>query len=292
MGDDSATKSHESASAAVASAKADDLAKIHCIGCGYALRGLSTSGVCPECGLNVTASTVDHWLDEARAPTRRTMRRLLVWVTCGPLFIIAAWAFSAFVIPNLRGVEPSWIVEASRFAGFGLALIPSVRFVRSCWQITRRASAVEDDRSLIWRRWALRSAGLVFAASAAVLWTESFLPVLRVITALRVERWIVASTPLNMAATLCAISWQLQALERRFKRPVAHLVFYIALSLDLTGLLFGMFGLMAEVSGTIGGLGGRSDSAQVISLALSIASWIVLIVSMNRMLERLSDDRP
>ncbi len=116
---------------------------IFCIQCGYNLRGLARSTVCPECGSDIERSLQGHWLRFAEP-------RWLQWLRIGTLLwlVRTLLAISATVFPIIVGLLfgaafPSWLICASyaRLLFVILALL-SLTVKEPVYSLTREPSSL------------------------------------------------------------------------------------------------------------------------------------------------------
>lgn len=112
-----------------------------CVMCGYELRGLSISGVCPECGTAVRATILYKVDPQAEEFHPVYFRRLTAWCLVGwslsaMLSVVVFWFLRADdLAAQLTGVKLQFgatgAVLALAFAAFsGLCLIPLIHPVR------------------------------------------------------------------------------------------------------------------------------------------------------------------
>lgn len=102
-----------------------------CTRCGYNLRGLSTAGVCPECGAPVADSLRGFLLRYASPEYRRMLMRSLGLITNGILLLIAL----AFTGPVLGAIGIPWVGNVYMLTQL-LVLVPNAMILAGYWWYT------------------------------------------------------------------------------------------------------------------------------------------------------------
>ena len=139
-----------------------------CRHCGYELRGLSPTGMCPECGTPIERSLRRNFLQFSDPPWVKRLATGASVIAWGILVGIGL----AFVGGGLEGAG---VVGAA----IALSLVPGIMHLIGTWMLTTPEPGAElggeDPRSRGLARWAvavsvvasLTAAGVVFASEAA-----------------------------------------------------------------------------------------------------------------------------
>ena len=234
-----------------------------CRRCGYALAGLSVAGVCPECGLEVAASTGGSLLEHASPEYLRVVHRGLMvgeWATIGVVgAAVAPVAFRMLGMSDATAVAlgdlGSVLVAGAALAGWWMVAAPEPR--RGMFGTGRGRGEARALRMLAAAGlglavagfvgpFALRAAGRVFEAEAIRgplnllrlgAFAGMFVASTRVIRGLarrvpnaRVARW--ATTLLWLCPVLsvvCALAM--------FAGPLMAMALYVVLIDDARGML-------------------------------------------------------
>lgn len=272
-----------------------DLDHALCIKCGYALAGLQESGVCPECGHAVWASIQALWLDEAPQAERRTMRRRMVLVGYGPLVMGAVFWFGAGVSCGGKQAytnSPSdWL---HRLFWFCTVIGMAAWWLRACFLISQQQIAAKGDRSLAMRCVFHRSTSVAFVIAVLTTAVIVFVPVPGGAARQWVLAWLGAIAKPLAGCLACSIAWQVQDIERRFKRPVAERTLRIAVQCGVLAIALGLLSILMEIDsklGLVGQPGARSDLPGMSALVASFVSWLLAMIAVGQMNERLASPR-
>lgn len=135
-----------------------------CGTCGYELRGLPVSGVCPECGMAVAASLKAHALRWVAPDYLATLRRGATLLEVGAVFRVASifvvW-FSGFWVGG----------QGKALLGIGCSLAASVTFALGWWWLTTPDLRRAPQEALFSLRRRARALALALAAVAGLLLT-------------------------------------------------------------------------------------------------------------------------
>lgn len=126
MGDESTAMPEGAANAAPA--KAPELSKARCIECGYALKGLSTSGVCPECGIAIRESVVG-WLADWPLPELQHILRHSRWMLTLAALHGLAWTWLTAATRSSIST-PIWARDWRDVPAYAAAFV-----ILSCWEV-------------------------------------------------------------------------------------------------------------------------------------------------------------
>jgi hypothetical protein len=117
-----------------ASASRDDRLKhdLSCARCGYNLRGLHVSGVCPECGETVETSLKGNLLRHADSHWLRTVTRGMAWTTWSLRIVIIGFGLIILTMFSV-GIVLEIMLEADRAAKLGYQIVEGMTYV---WMLT------------------------------------------------------------------------------------------------------------------------------------------------------------
>lgn len=129
------------------------LGDLPCVGCRYNLRGLSISGVCPECATPIRATilaVVDPHAAELKPLThpRLVACGIVLWTGGAFLALCAAWAWTA------GGLLPPghWLLHAKplTLAGIAVSFLGSLVLIRPQASVARRDTILGGVGSLLY----------------------------------------------------------------------------------------------------------------------------------------------
>ncbi len=173
MHNDDAGRSQRSGESPVAGPAVTLDADVACRGCGYNLRGLSTAGRCPECGVNV-------WISAAGQSLKYANPTWLAQVVGGARMIVQSlFGYCGLAVSNClaSAVGGGWMGQqasaAGAFLGIGF-LVVTVWLLYGLWRYTSPEPARTEGR------WAARRlarigviAGLITTAAFVSLYGVS-----------------------------------------------------------------------------------------------------------------------
>ncbi len=129
-----------------------------CIQCGYSLRGLAVSGVCPECATPAARSLRGDLLMHSSRPfvTRLALGARLVWWSLALTLITPLAMLVVLVLLGTLGMGPllGWIWLLFFFA---LVLVACTA-VTGWWLLSSPDPALPEREGLLTARWTLRGA--------------------------------------------------------------------------------------------------------------------------------------
>ena len=99
---------------------------IQCVMCGYALRGLSPSGRCPECGTAVARSLRGNLLQYSSPAYLASLHRgvfLIQAAIIAQILMIVLLVFAAIALAAATGSEPAWLEPLFACIGLGVAAV-------------------------------------------------------------------------------------------------------------------------------------------------------------------------
>lgn len=135
-----------------------------CIGCGYALRGLPVTGVCPECGMAIARSFRGDRLAAADPAYVGALLRGATLLLASAVAVVALWIGTMVIATLLAGAGPRALLEWTVVAGL---LVIAALGTGGVMKLT--APDPEDLNGSLWHSGRLLARPGAIAASAGVL---------------------------------------------------------------------------------------------------------------------------